>query len=263
MTEQAKVRLSGRNGLLGIVPAMLGFHPTDSVVMVCLGTDNRVGPVVRVNLDDYRQAPTVMADRFAGYLDRHAHRGVLIFYGVDTDPDNFAGMIDVRGGRIVGVEFVDNTPQPIDDKLMAENVGFGKVVVGNRDALRAQVEYDKAGPADLELLAAMADKMSRDLFLIAHRDDVRGMLQRILAACRTIPDDTGDPLVLVNLCATASLLAYRSGDGSLAQICVDRVLRLDPDNQLAMLMIWIMAEGVPPADLDEILADIPNPEEEK
>jgi hypothetical protein len=51
--ETTTVRLTGRGGLLAAVPALLGFHPEESLVMVCLsGPRRRVGPVIRIDLDD-------------------------------------------------------------------------------------------------------------------------------------------------------------------------------------------------------------------
>ena len=45
------VQLSGHDGLLAAIPSMLGFHPQESLVLVCLtGCRRRVGPVVRVDL---------------------------------------------------------------------------------------------------------------------------------------------------------------------------------------------------------------------
>lgn len=46
------VRLSGRNGLLAAIPALLGFHPDHSLVMVCSNTvRSTLGPIIRVDLD--------------------------------------------------------------------------------------------------------------------------------------------------------------------------------------------------------------------
>jgi hypothetical protein len=36
------IRVAGREGLLSAIPVLLGFHPADSVVIACLGKNNRV-----------------------------------------------------------------------------------------------------------------------------------------------------------------------------------------------------------------------------
>ena len=51
-SDSTPVQLHGRAGLLAAVPALLGFHPTNSLVMVCLrGARHTVGPVLRVDLE--------------------------------------------------------------------------------------------------------------------------------------------------------------------------------------------------------------------
>ena len=66
------VRLTGRSGLLAAVPAMLGFHPQESLVMVCMaGPRRRVGPVIRVDLTDPTD-PTAPFDAPIAQLQHHA-----------------------------------------------------------------------------------------------------------------------------------------------------------------------------------------------
>ncbi len=69
--DTTTVRLTGRSGLLAAVPAMLGFHPQESLVMVCMaGTRRRVGPVIRVDLTD----PGAPFDAPVVQLRQHAHQ---------------------------------------------------------------------------------------------------------------------------------------------------------------------------------------------
>lgn len=76
-TEETTVRLTGRHGLLAAVPALLGFHPHESLVMVCLsGPRRRVGPVIRIDLDDLKdlgRRPGEIGGPIA-QLQRHAAR---------------------------------------------------------------------------------------------------------------------------------------------------------------------------------------------
>ncbi|QNK80137.1 DUF4192 domain-containing protein [Nakamurella sp. PAMC28650] len=75
--ETTTVRLTGRSGLLAAVPALLGFHPKESLVMVCLsGPRRRVGPVIRIDLDDLDE-PGTRPGEIAGpiaQLQLHAAR---------------------------------------------------------------------------------------------------------------------------------------------------------------------------------------------
>jgi hypothetical protein len=76
-------------------------------------------------------------------------------------------------------------------------------------------------------------------------------LEAILATCRQVPDQAR---CAANLCAVAAILAYRTGNGALAWLCLDRVQRIDARHPLAKLMVEVMNAAVPPADLDAVVA---------
>ena len=68
----------------------------------------------------------------------------------------------------------------------------------------------------------------------------------MLISCATwTPDPLAPPL-----CSVLAMVAYRHGDGALAQIAVDRCLLAEPEHPLAHLMIAIMAAGVHPEELN-------------
>jgi len=52
-----------------------------------------------------------------------------------------------------------------------------------------------------------------------------------------------------------AMVAYRHGDGALAQLAVDRCLLAEPEHRLAHLMIAIMSAGIHPDQLDAIVGD--------
>jgi len=252
----ATIRLSGRRGLLSAIPAILGFHPVDSLAIVCLqGDRNRIGPILRVDLAGYRSAPATLACQLGSIVARHAEHSVLVFYGIESDPIGFAEMLSSSSGvPIIDVLFVGNEPRVIDPALHAETIGLGNVVQTTREGLRARVEFDvNAEPhLDLELIAAMRDYTSRDAFLADNVTDARAALERVLATCRRIADDA----VLADLCAVAAFLAYRVGDGALAQMCLDRALRIDPHHRLSQLMMQVISAGIAPTELDHLMEGI-------
>lgn len=73
----------------------------------------------------------------------------------------------------------------------------------------------------------------------AGRDD---LLQRLLALCRSVPDDC--PSEAAALCTVASHVAWVSGDGAVARAAVERALRLDPGYRLAGLLAGLIDRGV-------------------
>src|ERR1700712_5583082 len=77
--DVAPIRVSGPAGLLAAVPPMLGFHPSDSLVLMCLsGQRRRVGPVARVDLPPGHDRP--LARHLTGHAQRHADEVVVICY---------------------------------------------------------------------------------------------------------------------------------------------------------------------------------------
>jgi hypothetical protein len=78
------VRLSGHDGLLAAIPAMLGFHPQESLVMVCVaGPRQRVGPVIRVDLHPTGHLPAdgpVGVDDLRNYARQYADQVALVCY---------------------------------------------------------------------------------------------------------------------------------------------------------------------------------------
>ena len=48
------------------------------------------------------------------------------------------------------------------------------------------------------------------------------------------------------LCSILAMVAYRHGDGALAQVAVDRCLETEPGNPLAHMLMAIMSAGLRP-----------------
>jgi hypothetical protein len=254
------IRVAGREGLLSAIPVLLGFHPADSVVIACLGKNNRVAPVIRVDLAAYLSGPVVLADQLGRSMTQFADRGVLVFYGIEADPHDLVGMLVDRGVCILVTVFVDNDPQVLHPAIHAEYVGQGRVVAGSREALRFWVEFDEMSNTtpDPDIIACMHDRVSRDVFLATHIGDARATLARVLSTCRRVADPEGaaPTAVLANLCAAAAFLAYRTGDGALAQICCDRALRVEDRHGLAQVLLQAMSVGITPEQLDSLVEGI-------
>lgn len=68
------------------------------------------------------------------------------------------------------------------------------------------------------------------------------LLQRLLALCRSVPDDC--PREAAAICTVAAHLAWVTGDGALARVAVDRALRLQPAYRLALLLEELIDRGL-------------------
>lgn len=144
-----------------------------------------------------------------------------------------------------------NTPHQVPDELLAASVLAGRAVLPDRAALTRSVEHQSAAtPITPALAEAMGSKAGRDAYLTARRGDPVAVPELLTAVQGAADDNTSTP----NLCAALAVLAYRTGDGALAQVAADRALRIDRTHQLAQLMRAVMTAGMPPAAVDDILA---------
>ncbi len=84
-----------------------------------------------------------------------------------------------------------------------------------------------------ESSAAERDRMS------VERDD---LLHRLLALCRSVPDECPDEAAAV--CTVAAHVAWVGGDGAIARAAVERALRLSPDYRLAQLLVQLVQVGL-------------------
>lgn len=268
MQKEEKIyRVSGRDGVLSMIPVILGFHPTDSLVLITLGPGGRrVGPLQRVDLTYYWQDADQLAEQLASTATRHGDSCILVFYGLQVDPLGLDDLLADYQLPVNEVFFTDNTPHELHPALHAEVVAAGKVIADDRDAVRARVEFFAAaepGGDDQALLFAMADAASRDKYLAENMSAAADVLPHILATCRRVTDPApgaspAKVAMVANLCAVAGILAYRTGNGTLSQVCLDRARRIDPSHQLTALMTMTMQLGSPPADLDGIVEGMKN-----
>ena len=75
--------------------------------------------------------------------------------------------------------------------------------------------------------------------LAGERDD---LLHRLLALCRSVPDEC--PHEAAAVCTVAAHVAWVGGDGAIARAAVERALRLEPDYRLAQLLVRLVEIGL-------------------
>ena len=254
MHPETTVKLSGQTDAVGAVAAMLGFHPTDSIVVLCLtGPRRRVGPVIRVDLD-HGQIPAAMAEHLARHAAQHADEAMVVTF-TDAEDDAAPDTAELVAAlnqvcSVLDVIDASNAPHAVPDALLAANVLHGRAVLPDRAALARSVEHTPtAHPADPAILAAMGTVTGRDRWLIDHSADPDAVPALVAAIQATRDTDPRTP----DMCAALAVLAYRKGDGALAQVAVDRALRADPIHRMSHLMLAVMAAGLPPGDLDDLL----------
>ncbi len=252
--QTTAVKVDGHAGALGAAAALLGFNPTDSVVVMCLsGPRRQIGPVIRVDLD-HGQIPAGSAEQLAAHAARHADEVIVMTFtdtGAAAAPDTAALVAALRPACTV-LEVIDaaNTPHEVPEQLLVATALSGRAVLPDRAALARSVAHTPTThPADPMILSAMDNVTGRDQWLTTHGSDPASLPALVAAVQATRDTDPRIP----NMSAALAVIAYRNGDGALAQVALDRALGSDPAHRLAQLMLAVMAAGLHPSDLDDLL----------
>jgi hypothetical protein len=219
MTTEPAVRISGPSELLGAVPYLLGFHPSESLVLIGLD-DGHLVVTARVDL-----AEVAEPDLLRGVVAALSRGGATALVGVVYDsgppqPAPWLGLVDelaecvrahecelndllrVSGGRWWSYLCRTESCCPPEgsalpdaaSRVAAEATYAGMVALPDRAALAATLEpHDAGSRAELEPLVAAADNEAMQAVLDGRREKAARALKRaIFAAARsfasTVPD---------------------------------------------------------------------------
>lgn len=154
-------------------------------------------------------------------------------------------------------------PEPTD-RPTNEGVHRGRAGIGSPVAVDLPDRVDRlldcalaqvsdGGVVDVRVAVELAlhcrEKPVRDAVLIRGVGELDQTWLAMLISCASWTTDRLAP----GICAVLAALAYRFGDGGLAQVSVDRCLIEEPENHLVHLLLATMAAGMPPEVLDNLL----------
>ena len=309
------VSVRGRAGVLAVIPALLGFHPENSLVLLGLsGVGHRAGPVLRIDLPAPGESARPMVTALLSRAARQVGEAVVVGYpgrggsGADraAEPLGDPVAVTARALRRVGTVVLDAfwaTPTPADPDLAAALALRGRRVLADRAALAASVAgptgeaataagaaFDRAADGLLTQLSRAASisphdcldqaELAADRALVAveqtgavdpataaefalHvfnppvRDALIGRalagadapwLAMLTAVARTLRDR--DAVAVLSMLA---LVAFRHGDGALADVALERGLGIDPAHRLSRLLAAAMDAGLTPDRLDGLV----------
>jgi hypothetical protein len=325
------VRISDAAGLISAVPVLLGFHPADSLVVLCTrGRRRRLGPAIRIDLPapdhllpvvEYLGAHAArQADRVAVFCySDSAHAREALELLLDACRDRCLGVLDAILVRSDHAEFLpgDNgvteapIPLPRDDDPTQRALTEAAVLAGHR-ILRNRQELESsvappAGPAAIAAKAAvqraaaalgknlvhavdraavlrLAAERALDEAAAEHRTAHRvsswtaalltlavcdrwardALVSRVVgstpqdwvpvlldAVCRVPADVSAD------LCSLLAVAAYRTGDGALTQVTLDRCLGAEPDHRFGRMLQEMLLSGLAPEELEDLASPLP------
>lgn len=234
----------------GVIPAVIGFHPTDSIVVIPLtgqGQRRRVGVMMRMDLAELRTPADVLQ------LGRHCggSPAVVAIYGGPLQVAEPALRVWL-GVDVLDVLYLPNAGADVDPEAAAAFVLAGRAVLPDRAAVCASVDYrpDASTAATRFTAARLTTVGRRDGYLMARISTAADAVSELVAAAQAARDtDRGT----AHLCAALAVLAYRTGDSVLARAAADRALYVDPAENLARLMLELISAAIPPHHLDVIV----------
>ncbi len=324
MSDSGLVTMHGRAGLVAAVPSLLGFAPTDCLVMVGLSRDRprRLQRAVRVDREYPDQA---VPDMLAGYAAQTGDDVVLLVYGDHPgNPDLISATLDALDQLAVGVldvlqvgaktVRVGRPGDPIEEISTLDAADPDVLALGSALALegrqvladRAELARSVAGPRGRAAIrrSSQAFRAAGDsvLTMLAnapqHPDPMTARARRVVdeglestrqqgavdqATAAMLSVLAGDVIVrdqmiewalrerdvwtcmlvsaagqlldrhAVPVLAVLAVSAYRSGDGALANVTLDRIFTVDPHHRLAHLLGTIIQAGLPPDAVAEML----------
>ena len=250
------VNLSGCNGVLSVVAGWLGFHPAESVALLCLtGPDRTVKAVFRANLP--QDLDPEFLDQLADMARVHADEVAIAVYtdrrNVDTAP--LREVMNEWGIPVLHLILVGNGPVPMAPSLLEAMALNGRAMLRSRDALARSVAYHpEADPTQaVPVLVRLDSAATRDALIVAAVRNRSATLPVLVAAAQATPDT--DPRI-ADLCAVLAVVAYRTGDGALAWAALDRCQAADPAHELASLLAQTIRAGMAPEVIDHIIAGL-------
>lgn len=279
--------------LVEALPALFGFTPTDSVVVITThGDRNRLGFRLRADRPETPEQRRPLAEMIAGHVSRHVDPDgsviVIVVAGdVDEGMKDLGAVLDalsepvlVAGVAGLGVftEWGTGAVWPYEDPAHSAAtvaaVALGQNVQTSREALVASLAptYAEAYVADGEIdtglcLAVLAGTHdltaeARVAFTRACRNiDVRDYLWGEAtaetaghhAATWTAVALPSHRRDVAGLFAMASMATYLSGDGARARTLADTALKHDAEQSLAKVTLVAIDSGMSPAQWFEMV----------
>lgn len=173
-------------------------------------------------------------------------------------PDRAALVASVAGPTRQRARRMEATIQRLARQLpppSADAAGVADAVARTRRMwARARRECERTGEVSTRTaltLALLTDRTEcRDRLIGALVRDGRHALAPLISVVGRCPDAH-----VAQIASVLAVIAYRCGDGALAQCALDRVTATDPHHRLARLLAAAMAGGLPPESLTSMATD--------
>lgn len=270
-------RLSSPGDVVSMIPYVLGFVPTDSVVLVALeGPRSRFGPVVRIDLPVERRSIPAHVDQLTAFTARQGVDAVLVVaYAAEARSADRTVRSLLAGLRAQGVRVHEalradgsrwfsytcrknccptiGTPyDPETSRPAVEAVVAGLTRVDSRDRLREQFEPALGGLRDQVAAACRRLASTQPDLAVATGAELKGLLDAAVEPGADVATRIATLLLAVRdeRACTAAMTMMTRPDARLHFEAWREVMRLAPDDQLAApgslcaFAAWLDGHGV-------------------
>ena len=224
------------------LPAHCGFAPVDSVCVVGVDEDGRVGPIART---DFADVPDTIGQIGEAFRLNGANRVIVLGICDDEVTADLAAHEMASGLNAYGIESmaVDAVPNsavtiPNADEFAAAMRNDNLAAFSPRDTVAESFKPVSASEFDLpidvrdELVAAIHPENSREESVRWHEIAVR----------TSNPDAYG----------IAGYAYYVSGSGGHARLAFEQALAVNPKHSFSKLMLTALQAGIPPKEIHAV-----------
>ena len=182
---------------------------------------------------------------------------------IDTKSRQYAATAIGRHEPALSRDRIQSECDPVPEHTLAVSPGGGvddRTMIEATGALIDFIEeaVDGRHLADLgdrTLRDACSGRVGRDIVLWwaarAESRERHRLLQALVRCTRSTPLGAGG-----HVAAAASAVAWMCGDGVRANVALDRCLLDDPDNYMGELLATVIATGIPPTSVAELLGSV-------
>lgn len=162
MTTPSSVRITSPGGLVAMVACTLGFHPSESLVLVSFAGDStRMGPVLRADLPGVGEAESVTAEAVQALPADYRHSALLVVVSREPREDVFRDarlVLTAAGVKVTGAIHTTGTRSGDRWRCLDHGCGDAGTVPGPHPTVAAHMAW--AGQVMLPDRAAIEQTLS-------------------------------------------------------------------------------------------------------
>jgi hypothetical protein len=261
-TTPTRPRISMRSpaDVIHTVPYLLGFHPAESIVLICLQ-----GPAVKLTARmDVSDGPDTFS-QLHQTVASHGDDALLVLYSELDAPAwlqeqalQFKDAMQVRAGRWFSL-ICDNPrccppggtelPEAADSVVAATAVAAGLAPAASREDLTATLRPRQVTAAATEAALALSSIPTRDAAWLAIEEHATGDLDQLMAIAQQYLDIARHCPQDATACAPWFLYAWatwRTGSSARPNTVLDIIRAIDPTYAAAELLSHALLRAVDP-----------------